>query len=229
MPLLIPHVDPAGVTTLAGASSPSTAVWAAVHNAHAIDLDLAAMRWPAPRVAMWTGSLADDRWSRDVRTWGPGPLKALESWCDAAAAALAPAGRSVLLRPHARHVLSDVQRTFTFISKRAGSPIGLLLEPTAFLEPDMLAKAEDHLRRAMGVLGPLATAVWLTNVAAPAHAGADGLDVDESPPPLERVALGSGLLDPSRLIALVREHVPPSTPIIAAAADAPALEGLLAR
>lgn len=165
----------------------------------------------AGRAGVWSGSLAEQPLARDVRTWGPEGMAALNEACDAGVARAAAAGGRLLVRPHARHVLSDVQRCLTFMLKRQGQPLGLLLDPAALLDSTMLGRAADHLRRAIETLGPVADAVWLTNVSGGARASLDDTDDDHhlTPVPLHR-----GLIAPTILLDLVRRCVPASTPLI---------------
>lgn len=91
-----------------------------------------------------------------LRTWGP------EAW-DQMLRALQAAGQQdrpapILLRPHARHVVSDAQRCVRFLEAIGASTpaCGLLLDPAAMLTPDMLTDAAEHLDR---MLAGLAAAV----------------------------------------------------------------------
>lgn len=172
----------------------------------------------------WSGWLSDDPFARDPRTWGPAGLSGLCRWVDAAAtpstssspAATPPA---ILLRPHCRHVLSDVQRCLSFFRPSQAGPagrvygpppaVGLVLDPVALLEPSMLPRAEDHLSRIILTLGPIADAIWLAD-ASPAHESPDDID----PPLPERRPVGRGVL-PTRLIwKLISELDRPDLPVI---------------
>lgn len=159
---------------------------------------------------VWTGSLAGPLFARDPRTWSPAGWAALGAWCDAVRDVLEHAARTVMLRPHARHVLSDVQRCVRFFEDRAGQPFTLALEPAAMLEPTMLAGAEDHLGRIFEFLAPRAAVVIMSNVA-PLSDGAET--------PLQRGRAHHGAIDPALTARLVREHVPEATPIALFAGD----------
>jgi hypothetical protein len=182
--------------------------WGVFHDVGLVQPD----RRPLPdahgRVACWTGSPSPVPMARDVRTWGPEGMKALESACDAALERIGPAGGRLLLRPHARHVLSDVQRCLTFMLKRSEQPIGLLLDPTAMLDASMLAKASDHLRRSIETLAPMADAAWLANIAG------TGTDEDDEDAPLAPAPLHQGLIAPPVVLELIRRYTPAQTPII---------------
>jgi len=153
---------------------------------------------------VWSGTLGAGLFEVHLPTWGPEAWAALGRWCDGVRSELDGAGRRVLLRPHARHVLSDVQRCVRFFDERAGQPFGLALEPSALFEPSMLETADDHLTRIFTFLGPRA-AVLIRTDAAP---GVDAAD------PMSRPPLGKGVLNAALYSALAADHQPPNTPVI---------------
>ncbi len=69
------------------------------------------------------------------------------AYLDAAEPVLRDSGRRLLLRTHARHVVSDFVAAKALLAEREGSPIGIALDPAACFEASMLADAEDHLVR----------------------------------------------------------------------------------
>lgn len=146
--------------------------WALV--SHANPLDVGFEFAGAQRVVAWTGwfgegaDAAAGRFPRDFRTWTPGAWKSLRERIDEAAAKLA-AGGELLLRPHARHVISDPQACIMLV-KDLPPGVRILLDPVSMLTPAMLGSAEDHLARAME-LAPFAAAVLIS--------GADLVDDDE--------------------------------------------------
>lgn len=164
-------------------------------------------------VAVWTGGLGDSLFDLSPRTWTN------EAW-QALAAGLAAMPGPVLLRPHCRHVLADPMRTLKFLRERqaAGAPCSILLEPAALLTPSMLdpRSLDDHLTRALEMLGAAADAILLSNVRAPANP-ADDLDA-----PLALTGLAEGAIDPERLLGLIR-RICPDARLVAHAAD---LDGL---
>lgn len=96
-----------------------------------------------------------------LRTWGP------ESWNQMLGACRASQTQAqqnrpapILLRPHARHVISDAQRCVRFLEAiGATAPAcGLLLDPAAMLTPDMLPDAAEHLDRMLAGLAAAARA-----------------------------------------------------------------------
>ena len=164
-------------------------------------------------LAVWTGGLGDSLFDLSPRTW------ANDGWL-ALTAGLAAMPAPVVLRPHARHVLADPMRTLRFLREReaAGAPCSVLLEPAALLSPSMLdpRSLDDHLTRALEMLGPAAEAILLSNVRAPAN-GSDDLEA-----PLSLTGLAGGAIDPQRLLGIIL-RICPGARLVAHAAD---LEGL---
>lgn len=112
----------------------------------------------AERVVVWSGWMGEGDaergvWERDFRTWSPEAWKRLER-------EVGEFRRRVLVRPHARHVLSDAQSCVTFF--RSHEHVGLLLDPIAMLTPEMTPRAEEHLERIVGALAGRADAVVMT-------------------------------------------------------------------
>ena len=162
---------------------------------------------PAPGLSVcWSGSLSEDGpFARDPATWLPGGLAALGDACDRAAPGLEAAGARVLLRPHARHVLSDPARCRSFLADRSPA-FGLCLEPAAMYEVSMLDGADDHLVRILEGAGRLAEIVIVSDAAPP------GPEAPEEAPPA-RPALGAGALSPEAFAGLVRETVRPEAAV----------------
>lgn len=151
---------------------------------------------PAPgRTVAWSGWMADDAdpaqdlFPRDYRTWTPEAWSALAAACDRLGPALTEQGGHLLLRPHARQILSDPQACLSFLKDREGQPFRILVDPAAMLTPDMLPAAEDHLARIFGALAthPAAAAVLLSNVA-------EGPDDSLRPAPLHQGLIPTDLI-----------------------------------
>lgn len=166
---------------------------------------LPALNWATrgDRVILWSGTLADNPFERDPGTWGPAGLEALRACVDRLTPWAVEAGVELLLRPHARHVLCDVQRTLKLLHEWRERPVGLALDAASMLEASMLKEADDHFRRAYETLGAHARAVFVSNVTPTPE--------DEEAPirlaPLdEGVASGERIL--SLLEACVAGHVP---------------------
>ncbi len=158
-------------------------------------------------VVCWSGTLAAGLFERDLATWGPEGWRAMLECAAGLAREAEELGVSVLVRPHARHVLSDVQRCVRFIEEFKGMRVGLALDPCALLEASMLERASDHLERAMGSLGGVCSAVMLTNVAVSPGGGSEE-DLELAP-----AAAHLGVVDAGALGGLVGRYVPRNTPV----------------
>ena len=147
-------------------------------------------------VLTWSGTLGDDLFATHPHNWlGPGRA-ALDARCAEVAPRLS--GRELVLLPHARHVLSDAPGTRTFAQENPYG-VGVALAPAHLFEPSMIADAEDHLVRIVETLGPICRLVWLEDVVV------EGEDCRAVHP-------GEGALPLDVLDALVKEHVPETTP-----------------
>ncbi|TVQ61721.1 MAG: hypothetical protein EA378_08230 [Phycisphaerales bacterium] len=148
----------------------------------------------------------------DFATWGPTGRTCWLKMLAEADAYLNAHDERWCLRPHARHLLPDPQQCLNLLRSRAdqesGGParIELILEPTAFLTPQMLPTGEDHIARAVAALGdrPEVVALIATNVRTVARDGAEAelalceVEEGELPPawilePLEAIAARRGL------------------------------------
>jgi hypothetical protein len=159
------------------------------------------------RTVLFSGWFGDDdepaeprrgRFPRSHRTWSPAAWAQLSALCDALVPELRSRGATACFRPHARHILADPQSCLAFLRKRENQPLEVLLEPAAFLTPEMLPRAEDHLSRAFEALGssPRTAALLLTNIA-PAEGTGDAFQV---------TPLTGGHIDPALLVQLARRH-----------------------
>ena len=158
---------------------------------------------PGRHLIAWSGSLAADMEAEEPRNWmGPGAAALRERMAELEPQ-LAALGRSLLLRPHAAHVLSDVPSCLRWLERPGAA---LAFDPGALLTVPMLALAEEHLERSFRALAPRAAIVILEDVEAP---GAD----PEAPFP-RRCPLGRGRLASAGVAALVRRFVPPEVPIV---------------
>jgi hypothetical protein len=90
------------------------------------------------------------------------------AWLPAAAAerervvgGLVEAG--AIIRPHARHLVSDIPACLNLLRKHEG--VRLLLEPAAMLEPSMIDKAADHVERMLESLGSAAWGIVVSDAA----------------------------------------------------------------
>jgi len=128
----------------------------------------------------------------------PAGRAALDAYLDAAEPALRANGSRLLLRTHARHVISDAQAALGLLEAREGAPIGIALDPASCLEASMLRDLEDHLTRFLVLAGQAAEVIVLGSVEQPASG--------ESEEVLTPAPLGEGIVDARLLGSLVREH-----------------------
>jgi len=167
----------------------------------------------APRVVTYSGSLGPSLETAHPTNWLAPGQAALERHVDRLAEAAQAAGVTVLLRPHARHVLSDVASVRRVLPSFEGAPVSILLEPAALLEASMLEAIDEHLERIFEGLGQVAAAVLLTDVLEPAGGATDAGD-DATGPPLPTGPIGTGRLPPDLVRELLGRFVRPETPII---------------
>lgn len=166
---------------------------------------------PAERIVMWSGSLSPDGGARDPRTWGPPGQHAFEDLVERLRRPALDAGRRILWRPHARHVLCDVQRALSFVLSEKRRPeceqcYGIALDPAALLERSMLDAWADHLDRALGVLGAHAEMIIVSGVRGGAQA-----EGDEA---LTLAPVDEGILDSATIGSLLRAGIGPATPVV---------------
>ncbi len=173
---------------------------------------------PPRRLAMWSGWIEGVEGGAEpaLETWtGPG-WAALLSMCDRLAPTLIEQGQTLLLRPHAAHVLSDPRSCLTFLNARADGVFHLLLDPVAMLTSSMLADASDHLDRIMGTLAgrPETEAIVLSD-ARPL-----------SPRRIEQVPLGQGDLPTGLISRLIERASETGLPLVVLGDPSPQLEAL---
>ncbi len=158
------------------------ALWARVLGGNPLDPD-----WPAravfdsivrsseppQRVVIWSGTGADELFASDPRSWLSETRGRFDRFIDETSALLDASGIRLLLRPHARHVLSDAPSLLTFLSVQGSSNVGVLLDVASMFEPAMIADAHVHLGRLAGDVLPRADAVLLANVCEGHALGAD--------------------------------------------------------
>ena len=138
-------------------------VWTA-QNILAVDMDIdALLALPGPRIICWSGHPRDDLFERSPESWSADAFERLCGLCARLAPRLRSAAKSLLLRPHARHVLCDAARCAAFIrdhARPANWPIALALDPMALIEDDMQGDQSDHITRTLESLGELSACVW---------------------------------------------------------------------
>lgn len=120
--------------------------------------------WPAAAAIVRSGSLAAQKFAEEPRNWmGPGRQR-LEACCDGLVGPLAAAGRTVLWRPHARQILSDIAGTIDFLRRHRGERFGLALAPADLFTPGLVGTAAEFLPRLMATLAPLASLLILEDL-----------------------------------------------------------------
>lgn len=187
---------------------------------------------PGSRLLSWSGTLADQPFGRDWRTWSQG-REALDRFCERVRPAFEREEWTLAFRPHARHVLSDARSCRDFLARHSGGPFELAFDPSSMLEASMLKAIDEHLERLFETLGPLAAMVILSDVAITARdddAPGDTSSIDGDPElasTLHRCPAGEGDLALATLCRLLRAHVPATTPVVVRGEDAGAWRALL--
>lgn len=156
---------------------------------------------PGERIVVWSGTLADELFGDDPRTWMREGHAAFRDFCDAAAPTLVARGRTLAFRPHARHVLSDVQGCVNLLRERQGQPFEIAVGPADLLLPGMLKDVEDHLRRIIETLAPRAAMFLLHDAVVDGEL-------------LRPVPLGEGCLPRDLVRSLLAEHAPADLPVV---------------
>lgn len=171
-------------------------------------------------IIAWSGTTddpRDDPFAPDPAAWLPASMPALLARLEALEPLLIDHRVRLLIRPHARHILSDAPRCGVTLRApwRSTHPhIGLALDPVAMVEPSMIPTAIDHIRRSLEDLAHRASAVILTNFLAP-----DPADPDAA---LHPARLPEGVIPAADLIDLATTLIPADCPIAVLAGDAEA-------
>jgi hypothetical protein len=169
------------------------------------DLDL-----PGSQLVTWSGTVADGLFESTPLNWMPQGQRAFNQFCDQLQPQLVRHQLTLCFHPHSRHVLSDVNLCMKFLRERSGQPFQLALAPASLIEPNMMNDVDDHLIRMFEGLGRHCAMVMLSDVLIHQH---------DDEPWCEAVPLGTGVLPRERVLELLRNHVPPETPIVIAAAQ----------
>lgn len=145
----------------------------------------------------WSGGMGESPHERDPRTWMAPGREALAEACERLAPALEASGKTLLLRAHCRHVLSDAPACAHFVGIRPSARLGVALDPASMLERSMLARAGEHLERIISIAGAAAEMLVLGNVREPSSP-------EEDAPPLA-AGPGEGAIDEETMVRLARE------------------------
>ncbi|MAD20474.1 MAG: hypothetical protein CMJ52_09995 [Planctomycetaceae bacterium] len=201
--LVVPHGAPVDAIASILPGNPLADDWVGL-------LDL-----PGDLLVAWSGTLADELFADDPRTWMAEGHERFEAFCDDIRESLVAAGRRLCFRPHGRHVLSDPQGTLDFLRRRADEPFGLALSPADLLLPSMLPDAEDHYTRILDFMMPKADLLFLADAV-------PGEPVDEyEEPPMLPVPLGEGVLPRAAVMEAVHTRLPEGVPVVVAPRDLP--------
>ncbi len=164
------------------------------------------------KVIMSSGGLDEEApFARDPRAWSPAALDDLVA--QAKSCLRMHTGCDLILRPHARHILGDLNRCNRYTrdhSHMARPSLGFALDPASLLEPSMLPSAQDHLARSFAILAKRSDLLILTGLHPPAPDWSD----DPDSLPLEACPCDVGVLDPVVIGRLIREHCPIELPIL---------------
>jgi len=165
-------------------------------------------------IIVWSGTLADDPFDIDPRTWLPPARQRARENCAELCRLAAMQGRPVWLRPHARHAVGDLAITANWCITPPGDNFRILLDPASLLTEQMLPFASDHLTRiflaaAGDFLAPRLGGIVLANLlrtgSAPAHST---LAIDDGQPlTLTAPADPAGVL-PAELLASLLATLP---------------------
>jgi len=176
----------------------------------------------------WSGhpesAPGDHPFARDPACWLPGALPAFLRRLEALEPLLAASRVRLLVRPHARHIVSDAPRCAALLAAQARSAtphIGLALDPIAMLEPSMIPTAVDHTRRSLEALAHRAALAILTSLT---PNGSDDADAWCTPSPIE-----SGAIPGGALVDLFGALIPADCPIALLASEPSAVRDRLAR
>lgn len=184
---------------------------------------------PSFSVAAWSGTFAEDgQFGADVRNWSVAARSELHDKLDRLNALGDAKGLTgqVMLRPHARHILSDWHTCSRFMAQRAlagDARTCLLVDPPAMLTAQMLERSAEHLERTFEQVGLMLrddsqkgriAGVVVSNVRSGGAGVVDPLGYDEGE---GLVACGldeAGVLDVGHLVKLVKAHLVTGTPVV---------------
>ena len=184
--------------------------------------------WPVPSadeiagdLILWSGTLGPDLSAAHPHTWmGPGRQRLASRVAELVPVVHAAGGR-LLLRAHARQVLSDPPSVRAFLADREREglrrQVGLALEPAALFEASMLGpELPDHLERILAGLGDLTWLLMESDVRRPPAPAADAATAFDPTGPCPRlVAPGEGEFPAAVLEPLIGRWIDPAVPRLA--------------
>ncbi len=164
---------------------------------------VATVETPSSRLWCWSGTLAEEPFAIHPPNWMSPGRSSLDAFVQAATTTLRNSAQALCLRPHHRHVLSDVPGCMRLLRENAGIGLHISLAPADLISPDMVKDLPDHLERIFSTLGPRAAIVLLQDLG----------PIDQHNL-LAPVALGDGILPRDQVLQLIKDHVPAETPIV---------------
>ncbi len=179
---------------------------------------------PPGRLVAWSGTQADSPFASHPLTWSARGWAALHAACDALTRVLTESGRALLLRTHARHVLSDPRACLKFAAERGPvSPIVVLPDIAAMIDVSMLPTIEDHLGRLFAALPSItgAAGAVLANVASPAESPDTERDELGAQGALTASPIHRGVVPVSVLADGWKSHMPADAPVVLVGDDVP--------
>lgn len=156
------------------------------------------------RIVAWSGTLGDSLFEPQPMNWMQAGQSAFSQAIDSLTQPLETNGSTLLIRPHARHVLNDIPGTLRFVREHSGQPFGIAFDPAALLEPSMLDRIEEHVTRSFEALGPIAAVIVIRDVQRD--------DDDRESGNLTECIPGQGVL-PGRVLGELLRQMPETVPI----------------
>jgi hypothetical protein len=135
-------------------AAPDGSTWAALWHGNLVHAEVpdAGAVLEAPRWVVWSGTPAAGLFDESPLVWGSPAWAKFDEALRVVAAAAGP--RTVLVRPHARHVVSDLPSCLRVLERTNIPNLRLLLDPASMLTEDMKTSAQDHVTRILeGIAG----------------------------------------------------------------------------
>ncbi len=125
------------------------AKWANVWRGNVLKDDAGMEANSGRRVVVYSGWVQGEDDAEAARlSWSPATwARCLERLAALRARCVATAGAELLIRPNARHVVSDVPTCQKLLGEEALEGVGIVLDVAGMLTPTMMRDAADHLGR----------------------------------------------------------------------------------
>lgn len=161
---------------------------------------------PGDRIVCWAGTLGESEFAAHPPNWMGAGREAINAFCAEMTPQLVKHGRTMCFQPHSRHVLSDAPSCLSFLRAHQGQPFEIAFSPATMLELSMLDDLDDHLIRMFETLGATCAMVMLGDL--------NPNEDEDREPARQSVPLGEGNLPRDLVRRLLRDHVPPETPLV---------------